>query len=232
MNNNAIKLPFHFSEELLLNDLKYCKSLEFVKHYSTDNYVGNWNSISLRSIDGLPQNIKAFDPMNDNWVDTYLLDHCFYFKEIIDLFKCDKYAIRLLNLAPNSRIKEHTDHNLGYSDGVFRVHVPIATNNRVQFVIGGAQVPMRVGECWYGDFNVSHSVCNLGNTERVHLTMDCKRNEWSDSMFKNSGYDFDLENKIEIYDDVTKRSMIASLQEMDTDVARALIIKLQNELRE
>ncbi|MGJ8665722.1 MAG: aspartyl/asparaginyl beta-hydroxylase domain-containing protein [Patiriisocius sp.] len=127
MNNNAIKLPFLFSEELLLKDLKFCKNTRFINHYSAEDYEGSWNSISLRSSDGLAQNIKAFDPFSDSWIDTPLVKECRYFKEIIDTFECEKYAVRLLNLAPGSHVKEHTDHQLGYSDGIFRIHIPIMT---------------------------------------------------------------------------------------------------------
>lgn len=43
---------------------------------------------------------------------------------------------------------------------------------------------MEVDERWYGDFNVRHRVSNLGTSNRIHLTLDCVRNIWSDELLK------------------------------------------------
>ena len=60
MNFYSAKLPFHFSEKRLVQDLKNCESLVFSDHYNTADYSGEWKIIALRSMDGDPNNIRAF----------------------------------------------------------------------------------------------------------------------------------------------------------------------------
>ena len=164
MKNAFLKLPFLFSKHRLLQYLKYCKSNPFISHFNNSDYSGDWKSIALRSLNGDINQIYAHSSGAQNYKNTALLDHCPYFKEIITLFECEKESIRLLNLLPNSEIKEHTDHNLGYEDRSFRIHIPIMTNQDVHFYINNKEVTMAVGECWYGNFNLPHRVENNGTT--------------------------------------------------------------------
>ncbi|MDT0556328.1 aspartyl/asparaginyl beta-hydroxylase domain-containing protein [Patiriisocius hiemis] len=228
MKNSYFKLPFSFLEEELVNDFKICLENKFTDHFNSSDYEGVWSSISLRSPSGSISDIKAHS--NNNFIDTKLLDACSYFKEIIGQFKCEKESIRILNLEPNSKIKEHRDLNLGYEDGVFRIHIPIITNNEVLFFINNKLVKMAVGSCWYGNFNLPHRVENNGATQRVHLVMDCIRNNWSDTLFEKIGYDFSFEKKEPIYDIKTKRKMIEALKLQDNEAAKELITTLQREI--
>ncbi len=225
-----LKLPFHFSEENLLTDLATCKTYNFTTHFNKNDYSGDWTSISLRSQNGEMNNIFALSQDGEKYKNTELLHNCGYFRKIIDSFNCEKESIRLLNLKPGSVIKEHTDYNLGYEDGIFRIHIPITTNEEVHFFIDSKEVKMLPGECWYGNFNLSHSVRNDGKTDRIHLVMDCLRNAWSDALFLESGYDFEAENNQPEYSIETKLQMIEQLKLMDTEISREMIAQLKNEL--
>jgi aspartyl/asparaginyl beta-hydroxylase (cupin superfamily) len=81
-------------------------------------------------------------------------------------------------LKAGSAIKEHTDYKLAYADGEVRLHIPVATNPGVEFVLDGARVDMKEGECWYNNFNLPHRVVNRGSTDRIHLVVDCEINDW------------------------------------------------------
>ncbi len=225
-----LKLPFHFSEEKLLNDLEISRKYNFTSHYNQNDYLGEWTSIALRSQNGEMNNIFALPQGEEKYKDTQLLLKCNYFKEVIDSFNCEKESIRLLNLKPGSAIKEHTDYNLGYEDGIFRIHIPITTNEEVHFFIDSKQVKMLPSECWYGNFNLPHHVSNDGNTDRIHLVMDCLRNEWSDALFLECGYDFEGENNQPEYSNETKLQMIEQLKLMDTETSKAMIAQLKSEL--
>ena len=225
-----LKLPFTYSEKRLLADLVICEKEEFVVHFNVSNYEGTWESIALQSIGAEAQNIFANPNEERPYEKTPLLNKCTYFNEIIDFFECEKESIRLLRLKTNSKIKEHKDHNLGYEDGCFRIHIPIKTNPDVNFVINDERVLMNVGECWYGNFNLPHWVSNDGENDRVHLVMDCIRNEWSDKLFLKVGYNFEDENLETVYSDETKLQMINELKRIDTPVARQLIEQLKSEL--
>jgi len=225
-----LKLPFHFSEAKLLCDLEQCKNYNFTSHFNKNDYSGEWTSISLRSQNGEMNNIFALPQGEEHYKNTELLVKCVYFEEIINLFECEKESIRLLNLKPGSIIKEHTDYNLGYEDGVFRIHIPITTNENVHFFINSEKVKMLPTECWYGNFNLPHSVRNIGKTDRIHLVMDCLRNEWSDSLFKKNGYNFEFEKKRQTYSRETKLQMIEQLKLMKTETSERMIAELQKEL--
>jgi len=189
------------------------------------DYSGDWNGIALRSVTGHPLDLNSCP--NVAYQNTALLDACAYFQEIISMFDCEMETIRLLRLAPGSEIKPHRDRGTGYQFGNFRLHIVIQTHADVCFMVDGAKVPMQAGECWYADFDCTHSVVNQSNEDRIHLVLDGLRNPWSDQLFARSGYDFSLEKTI--MDDATFHSMIAELERMNTDTSRSLILKMKSE---
>lgn len=228
MINRSLKLPFSFNEQALTDDLATCRRHYWLQHFNQKDYTGTWSSIALRSASGREDDIHAHP--SDQYMDTPLLAKCTYFRQVCDQFACEKETIRLLALAPGSVIKEHTDRHTGYPYGLFRVHIPIQTADSVRFRVGGYDLPMRAGECWYANFHLPHSVQNDGLTERVHLVLDCRRNAWSDALFRQAGYDFTEEARQNEHTAETKRRMIDELSHIDSDTARQLVTQLRQEL--
>ena len=231
MTTIFLKLPFTFDEKALTQDLTTCRRLHWGQHFNQKDYSGNWTSIALRSASGREGDIYAH-PNQAVYSDTALLTKCRYFRQVCDQFLCEKESIRLLALAPGSVINEHTDQHTGYPHGLFRLHIPVQTAEAVRFRVAGYDLPMRAGECWYANFHLPHSVRNEGLTERVHLVIDCRRNTWSDELFRQAGYDFDEEARQSAYSDETKRRMITELSRMESDAARQLVNQLRQELGE
>jgi hypothetical protein len=229
MKNRFFKLPFSFHLPELLHDLDICLRGEWPKHHNTNDYAGSWTSLALRSPSGNIYDTYAHAP-NDVFMNTGLMEKCSYFRMIVDSFECKKETVRLLRLAPGSRIKQHTDRGEAYEYGAFRVHIPITTEEEVFFTIDNERVHMAAAECWYASFHLPHSVEHNGTRDRVHLILDCCRNEWSDKLFAQAGYDFEEERRLLEPDDRTKRMMIESLSYLDTDTARDMIHKLKKEL--
>lgn len=225
MSLSSAQLPFSFSEAQLLKDYRICEEIAFSEHYNKADYAGSWKIIALRSIDGATDTIGAFSA-DGVFMDTPLLEMCSYFKEIIATFDCEKESIRLLNLCAGSSIHEHTDLQLGYEDGVFRIHVPIMTNEDVRFYINKELVTMEIGSCWYGNFNLPHAVENNGTSDRVHLVMDCKRNAWSDVMFEKLGYDFEKEAMPPIHSEEEKQRIIEELKHQEIPIPEGLMEEL------
>ncbi len=224
---NDYKFPQTYDIERLKIDLKTCQNIDWPLHFNQNDFTGHWSSFALRSISGSEIDILATP--NATFQDTPTLSKCLYFKEIIDSFHCEKEAVRLLSLTPNSYITEHTDIASGYEDDFFRIHIPIQTNDKVIFTVNKKPLPMREGECWYANFNRPHFVSNEGETDRIHLVIDCLRNDWSDQLFANSGYDFEEEKKSK-YNKKTKLMMIQQLSLMKTARADSLIEQLREEL--
>jgi Aspartyl/Asparaginyl beta-hydroxylase len=229
MSMNDYKLPQKYNIERLKTDLKICQNIDWLLHFNQNDFTGHWSSFALRSISGSELDILATP--DATFQDTPTLSKCLYFKEILDSFVCEKEAVRLLSLSPNSYIKEHTDSAAGYENGFFRIHIPIQTNDKVIFTVDKKALPMREGECWYANFNRPHFVSNEGDTDRIHLVIDCLRNDWSDQLFANFGYDFEEEKKSK-YNQQTKLMMIEQLSLMKTETADNLIRQLREELSE
>lgn len=178
-----LKFPIQFDAERLVQDLSRVMEDKWIPHFNTGGYVGNWNAISLYAKDGNEQNIFAHLPNNVSISETPLMKECPYFKEVIDYFKFPILSVRLLRLEVGAEIKPHTDYELGYEDGQFRLHIPIVTNPDIEFILAGEHLTMLPGECWYTNVNFVHSVANRGTIDRVHLVIDGVRNEWTDELF-------------------------------------------------
>jgi hypothetical protein len=222
--NSFLKLPFDFDTLKLQRDLDACLALNWKQHFNQNDFSGDWSGIALRSSSGNETDI--FSHPGSVFKYTPLLEVCPYFQELFSMIECEKETIRLLRLAPGSIIKEHRDRGAGYQFGNFRLHIVIRTHEAVSFVVDGGEVPMKTGECWYADFDRPHSVVNNSREDRVHLIMDCNRNEWSDKLFSKAGYDFSLEKTQP--DDETFQRMIAELELMNTETARGMILKMKN----
>lgn len=174
---SSFKLPMAFNVERLQADLAGIVSTEFIPHFNTRYYEGDWSVVSLRSIGGRADQIYP-DPTRTDYADTPLLARCPYIADVVNSFPCSKLAVRFLRVRPRSVVKEHRDYQLRLEDGEVRLHIPITTNPEVRFVVAGRRVIMNPGECWYNDFTELHSVHNDGDGDRVHLTIDCVVNDW------------------------------------------------------
>jgi len=95
--------------------------------------------------------------------------------------------VRLLRMAPRTRVLEHRDEKLNSERGVVRVHVPVITNPDVDFFLQNERITMQAGECWYLDLSLPHRVENRGQSDRVHLVIDCLTNAWTDALLAAAG---------------------------------------------
>lgn len=87
--------------------------------------------------------------------------------------------VMFANLPSGCVIHPHYDYHLNnstsigrYMNSVHRYHIPIITNENVEFVIDGEKMKMLPGECWEIHNGKLHSVSNLGGSDRVHLIID------------------------------------------------------------
>ena len=218
-----LKFPIQLDKEKLKEDLQKVMNANWIGHYNTNDYSGDWSSVALMSSNGKSDNIYALNQGNEPIKSTEILDSCFYFKQILEEFKFDKTAARLLRLAIGAEVKPHSDHCLGYEDGCFRMHIPIITNPDVEFILDGERIIMNEGECWYIDANFTHSVANKGTEDRIHLVIDGTRNEWTDDLFfKQASESQFIKPKNEISDE-QKKQIIEELKRMNTDVSKKII---------
>ncbi|CAM1363168.1 Aspartyl/Asparaginyl beta-hydroxylase [Tenacibaculum sediminilitoris] len=226
-----LKLPFFFDASKLLFDYSLVMNQNWVPHFNTSGYKGEWKAIPLYAPKGNASNIYAFQQSNEAILETPLMSNCNYFKEVISSFECPILSARLLRLNVGAEIKPHRDYKLGYEDGNFRIHIPIITNNNIQFILNDEKITMLPGECWYTNVNYVHSVSNHGKKDRIHLVIDAERNEWSDNLFfslapKESFQP--IQEKIESSE--TIRLIIDELKRKNEPASEQLIFELEQKL--
>ncbi|MGZ4317957.1 MAG: aspartyl/asparaginyl beta-hydroxylase domain-containing protein [Gaiellaceae bacterium] len=181
---SCIRLSLSFDPRPLQADVNALPDGDWVPHFNTSYYTGDWSGVALRSVGGVARAIYPDPNPDGTWEDTEILGYCPGLAEAVEAFECEKTSVRLLRLGPGASVREHTDYNLGYEDGEVRFHVPVLTNPDAVFELEGRPLDMRPGESWYLDFNLRHRVANEGAKPRVHLVIDCLVNEWVTQMLE------------------------------------------------
>jgi hypothetical protein len=185
---DRLRLPFRFDPALLARDLANLSSAAWVRHYVRQNYEGDWSVIALRAPAGEthPLRMISSNPACVNFEDTPLLDACPYFREVIGTFQAPLRTGRLMRLTAGSVIKEHHDVDLSFEDGSVRLHIPVVTNDGVEFLLNGRRVILDAGSCWYLRLSDPHRVANRGTEDRVHLVVDAFVNDWVGRVFEEA----------------------------------------------
>lgn len=178
----SARLPWAFEAERLRAEVGRLAEADWVPHFNTGYYEGDWSGAALRAVGGQAGRLYPDPTAGAAFSDTPLLARCPATRAALDQLRCPLLAVRYLRLGPSSRIREHRDYNLGYEDGEVRLHVPISTDPAVEFLLDGRRVEMGEGEAWYLNLNLPHAVVNAGATPRVHLVIDCVVDDWLDAV--------------------------------------------------
>ena len=228
-----LQLPFQFDVKKLQKELAVILQSNWIPHFNSGGYTGNWNSIALYSQTGESTKIFALPNIDGPLKETPILQTSLYLKEVIQTFKTNLYSVRLLRLEIGAYIKPHRDYNCGYEDNIFRIHIPIITNPEVEFILDDERLEMLEGQCWYTNVNYIHSVANKGNRDRIHLVIDGKRNSWSDDLF------FSLAPKESFFPKQEPKShslevmekMLVGLRSMNTEGAERMVKDLELKIK-
>ncbi|PVM86070.1 aspartyl beta-hydroxylase [Caulobacter radicis] len=178
---DRLKLPLAFDPIRLRADLEALTAdADWIAHFVTQNYDGDWSVIPLRCQAGASHPVMMIysDPGATAFEDTPFLAPCPYFREVIAAFPFQSTSVRLMKLAPGSVIKTHHDEDLDAGSLLVRFHVPVVTNPDVDFRLNGRRVVMEAGSAWYLKLTDPHSVANHGTEDRVHLVIDGYVNDW------------------------------------------------------
>lgn len=185
---DRLRLPLAFDPARLAADMAAIAETGWTAHFVRQNYDGDWSVIPLRGPAGARHPIQAIysDPSCTDFADTPLLAATPYFREVLAAFACPLLAVRLMRLSPGSLIKEHRDHDLAFEDGTVRLHVPVVTNDSVDFRLNGVRCVMPAGTGWYLRLSDPHSVANRGENDRIHLVIDATVNDWVKDLFSRA----------------------------------------------
>ena len=151
-----------------------------------------WNWLNLRRSDGLNHKavddiVLRFNPVQSMYtyedffnelgcVDYFTQMYLPQTMELVRDFAEDKVIGRVVvaKLKEVAIIAGHIDEG-NYAKWHDRYHFVITTNPEVNFYCGDEQQHMAVGEIWWFDNKVEHSVVNLGNTSRIHIVVDIRK---------------------------------------------------------
>jgi len=144
----------------------------------------NWDEYTYRQKDRDGQSDTKTVPLlwsedfleNTPWKSYEIFKDCLIEIEnkLINIIGEGKIEVALLiNLPKNKKILPHTDSGNIHFFKTKRIHIPITTNNKCNFMVGDEIIQMKQGEIWEIDnANKVHSVNNDGNTDRIHLLID------------------------------------------------------------
>jgi hypothetical protein len=185
---DRLRLPLDFDPARLAADMANFSRGQWIEHFVKQNYDGDWSVIPLRGPAGARHPVQMIysDPSRSDFEDTALLSGSPYFRDVLGRFGCPLHAVRLMRLAPGSLIKEHHDNDLSFEQGMVRIHIPVVTNDGVDFRLNGARVAMPAGSSWYLRLSDPHSVANRGASDRVHLVIDAVVNDWVAALFERA----------------------------------------------
>jgi mannose-6-phosphate isomerase-like protein (cupin superfamily) len=228
-----LQLKQYFDAASMQAEVNRLTATWWKEHYNKKHYEGSWSIIPLRSAGGDPANVYSLHVAASSHIsysDTPLLAECPYLRSVIDFFQCETTSVRLMKLNAGAVIKEHTDHDMNFEEGEARFHIPVATNEQVDFFIMDEKVPMREGQCWYLNLSLKHRVTNAGQTDRIHLVIDCIVNEWIKKLFAGETIvkkEIDDVAIAPVLTEADKLKTIQHLRELNTDVSNGLADKME-----
>ena len=203
-----------------------CYPSSWQSHFNTLHYRGEWTVLPLRTPAGKDSIVP--DLMGEQiYANTTHMQHFPSVDLLIRSLNCPVQSVRFLNLKAGADIKPHRDHELAFEKGEARLHFPIVTNPEVEFWVEDIRLNMQPGECWYINANLTHRVSNKGNTDRVHLVIDCLVNDWLHELFGHA----DKQTKADEVDTEKQKQVIAALRLQNTTTATQLADQLERELR-
>ncbi|MDQ6477213.1 aspartyl/asparaginyl beta-hydroxylase domain-containing protein [Dyadobacter sp. LHD-138] len=220
------QLNFPANLNNLSADLHNLNSVDWNLHMNTAHYQGDWNILSLIAPGG--KNIPYPDALNkEKFLPTPLLDQTPEIGKILSHFKCPLHSVRLMKLHAGASILRHRDVELSFEHGEARLHIPLQTNSDVKFILDDERLPMQIGECWYINANLYHSVQNSGETDRIHLVIDCEVNPWLTELFADP---VKISSKDEETDPALARSIIESLYLLGSETSLRLAKEMEDQL--
>jgi hypothetical protein len=199
-----LRLPI--SDALMTSEMRAIANgvgtLNFANHYSNYNKSKSWSALALRGFSSDPTCILKPAEMPEKWqVENSRKSWQLQWTQLVDDFAgvkplcaqlCDDVdtqiqRVRFMKLAPaGGELQRHTDQvdkETGTrADQFLRIHIPVATNDRVIFTTWNcdgcaSETNMKMGEAWYLDTRKPHQAINGGDSDRIHLVVDVQSND-------------------------------------------------------
>ncbi|MEM6185735.1 aspartyl/asparaginyl beta-hydroxylase domain-containing protein [Shewanella vaxholmensis] len=143
---------------------------------------GGWDVLALRcaaEYQTAHPILQAFSiATQEHWQDLPCLESSPALLSVLKSLACPVKSVRLMRLHAGAEIKPHRDLGLSLEQGEARLHLPLQTNDALNFYVDEKRVPMQAGELWYINADQVHWVENKGQDARINLVIDCEVNTW------------------------------------------------------
>jgi len=175
----------------LWQELEHLCAVPWIPHVNQRDYQGSWDVLPLRCLSTHHHAhpiLQGFAHDGEGaWQDLPILTRTPQLHNLLKNIPAPLKSVRLMRLAAGAEIKPHRDPGLAWEYGEARMHLPLRTDPRVIFWVGGQQISMREGELWYMNADLEHSVVNASTQDRIHLVVDCVVNDWLHMALSNHG---------------------------------------------
>jgi mannose-6-phosphate isomerase-like protein (cupin superfamily) len=168
----ARRLPLVFDAASLDPEVRRLPATWWQAHLGP-YHDGGWEAIALLSPGG---DFRAQTSRGGAFAPTEALTRSPSLQAVIDAIPGEKNRVRLMRLRPGAEIFRHSDPLSELDPKLVRLHVPVITNDAVDFRVDDRRIDMRPGELWHVDVRFPHQVRNGGSDVRVHLVADVVRN--------------------------------------------------------
>lgn len=98
--------------------------------------------------------------------------------EVVARFPCKFKMMTFYSILPGGKLHPHRDLSGASILNCIRFHIPLVTNDLMDFRVSKKRVVMRPGELWALDTSYLHSVHNAGEADRIHIVMEVEMNDW------------------------------------------------------
>jgi hypothetical protein len=220
------KLPVGFDLKKMQAEL-LTAGMEWRPHINTYHYTGSWAVLPLRSPGGDHKNPVPDLIGESEYRDTIYIKQFPSVKNLVLTIKCPVMSVRFLNLQAGAVIKQHTDAGLAFEKGEARLHFPVITNPDVEFYCEDDRIFLNEGECWYLNANLPHRVSNNSSSDRIHLVIDCRVNDWLAQLITSSE---NIAFKKEVVDD-NLLNMIKHLRWQNTVQSNTMADELEEKVK-
>lgn len=225
-----LQTPFHFNAALMQAEAAQLAATNWLEHYNKKHYEGGWSILPLRALNGDASLPYSTHTTVMPYANTPLLAQCPYFQEVINTLPGKKTSARLMNLEAGALIKEHTDQDISFEQGEARFHIPVQTNDALEFYVEDERIIMPEGSCWYLNLQLRHRVHNAGVTNRIHLVVDCLVDDGVTALFNSP--DVTVKRIIDAPtpvkpDMAQQQAVIASLRLQNTETAHRLADEME-----
>jgi hypothetical protein len=168
---NFLLLDSGIDVELIKNKLAQISQAEWNKSGREKTFEAHRQTKSLMLI--YDEDFRHYNPTYQGIYSKFEAELKPLLETIAENFQHNGFVVRMVlaKLQGHGSIPVHTDS--GYSLlKCHRIHIPIVSNERSFFMVGGERKVMHEGEMWEINNATLHAVDNQSDEDRIHLIID------------------------------------------------------------